>query len=142
MFKMDAQGRLAFPPELKVYANDVRVCKFKLIANRFEKGQSVAETATFFCFGEEAERFCETVEVGQFVSATGVQETYHYVDRNTQKPGFFVEYRLTWFQAGPKPVAKRTDNPYDRRPSENGGYSPQGRPTGGTQERHSGYHAP
>ena len=102
MIKIDAQGRLAFQPELKLVGNNFKVCEFRLLSSRWAKGQEHTEAATFFCFGEDAERFCELTEKGQEISATGVQETSHYTDSKGEKKTT-IKYRMTWWEGGRKP---------------------------------------
>jgi single-stranded DNA-binding protein len=105
MIVITAHGRLAHQPEVKL-GPKTSFCEFRLLCTRFAGGGAHTEAVTFFCFGEEAERFCELTERGQLISATGAQET----DRWTPAGGVeraSVRYRLTWWQAGPRPAAAR-----------------------------------
>lgn len=106
MIVITAQGRLAHQPELKLLPSGAGVCEFRLLSSRFTKGAEVTEAVTFICFGEEAERFCEGVEKGQLISATGTQETSTYKDAAGQTRTF-VKYRLTWYQKGARPRGDR-----------------------------------
>ncbi|MEJ8838126.1 single-stranded DNA-binding protein [Ramlibacter sp. AN1133] len=101
MIVITAHGRLAHQPELKML-RQTSVCEFRLLANRFARGEEHVEAVTFFCYGEEAEAFCERVEKGQLVSATGTQETQRWTDGSGQDRTF-VKYKLTWWEAGPRP---------------------------------------
>jgi len=102
MISIAVDGRLAYQPEIKLLPGGTSVCEFRLLSTRLARGEEVVEAATFFCFGEEAERFCESTEKEQFISATGVQETWNYTGSNGQRKSF-VKYRLTHYQIGPKP---------------------------------------
>lgn len=107
MIVITAQGRLSQQPELKLLPGGDSVCEFRLLSSRFSKGKELTEAVTFVCFDEEAERFCESTEKGQLISATGTQETNSYTDASGQTRTF-VKYRLTWFEKGPRP---RRDRP-------------------------------
>jgi single-stranded DNA-binding protein len=96
-----AQGRLAHQPELKML-RQTSVCEFRLLSNRFARGEEQVEAVTFFCYGEEAEAFCEGVEKGQLISATGTQESQRWTD-SFGRERTIVKYRLTWWNAGPRP---------------------------------------
>lgn len=102
MITITTTGRLASQPELRVVNPTFQVCEFRLLSTRFARGEEHTESVTFFCFGEDAEEFCSTTVKGQEISATGVQETSRYKDRNGQEQ-VFVKYRMTWFQRGRKP---------------------------------------
>lgn len=101
MISITASGRLAFQPELKI-GKQTSFCEFRLLAIRYAKGEEHTEAVTFFCYGDDAERFCEMAERGQFVEATGTQETQHWTDAGGQQRSA-AKYKLTWWQAGPRP---------------------------------------
>ncbi len=101
MIVITAHGRLAHQPEVKILPGGTSSCEFRLLSTRFAKGEEHVEAVTFFCYGDEAERFCDNTEKGQLISATGTQETQHY--RSGEQDKHFVKYRLTWFEKGPKP---------------------------------------
>lgn len=82
------------------------VCEFRLLSNRFARGAEHVEAVTFFCYGEEAEAFCERAQKGQLISATGTQETDRWTDAAGQERTR-VKYRLTWWEAGPRAVRAR-----------------------------------
>lgn len=115
---MTAHGRLAGVPTLKPLPGGNAVCEFRLLATRFAKGQEHTEAVTFFCFGEEAERFCQTVEMGQLIYATGTQETQQYTDAGGQKKQF-IKYKLTWWLPGARPKGSRQES------GQSGNYAPQ-----------------
>lgn len=129
MIVITAQGRLAHQPELKLLPSGVGVCEFRLLSTRFAKGAEVTEAVTFVCFGEEAESFCEGVEKGQLISATGTQETNSYKDASGQARTF-VKYRLTWYQKGPRPRG-------DRQTGD--GFQPQRAPSSHSRGTEQGY---
>jgi single-stranded DNA-binding protein len=100
MINITASGRLAHQPELKM-GRQTNVCEFRLLSSRYARGEEHTEAVTFFCYGEEAERFCELTEKGQLIEATGTQETQRWTDASgTEKTA--VKYKLTWWQAGPR----------------------------------------
>jgi single-stranded DNA-binding protein len=101
MIVITVHGRLAHQPEVRILPGGASCCEFRLLSTRFAKGEEHVEAVTFFCYGEEAERFCENTEKGQLISATGSQETQRYQSHEVDK--HFVKYRLTWFEKGPKP---------------------------------------
>ena len=134
MIKIDAQGRLAHTPEMKMVGRSNQVCEFRLLTTRWAQQKEHVEAVTFFCWNEEAEAFCRNTVKGQLISATGVQETSEYVDANGQKKTF-VKYRLTWWQGGLKPQSAYANNaerraeraPQGRQPPERqDGARPQG----------------
>jgi single-stranded DNA-binding protein len=84
MIVINVHGRLAHQPELKMLGNGGAVCEFRLLSSRFAKGEEVTEAVTFFCFDAEAEKFCETAEKGQLISASGTQETLHRRQRREE----------------------------------------------------------
>jgi single-stranded DNA-binding protein len=102
MILINVHGRLAHQPELKMLGNGGSVCEFRLLSTRFAKGEEVTEAVTFFCFDAEAEKFCETAEKGQLISASGTQETSSYTDANGARKSF-TKYRMTWHQKGARP---------------------------------------
>jgi single-stranded DNA-binding protein len=102
MILITAHGRLAHQPELKLLPGGGCVCEFRLLSTRFAKNEEHVEAVTFFCFDDEAERFCEATEKGQLISASGTQETRTWTDGNGQSKSF-VRYRLTWYEKGPRP---------------------------------------
>lgn len=102
MILITAHGRLAHHPELKLLPGGGCVCEFRLLSTRFAKNEEHVEAVTFFCFDDEAERFCEATEKGQLISASGTQETRAWTDGNGQLKSF-VRYRLTWYEKGPRP---------------------------------------
>ncbi|MDB5861695.1 MAG: hypothetical protein JWQ76_5384 [Ramlibacter sp.] len=112
MILITAQGRLAHQPELKV-GGKTPFCEFRLLSTRFAAGEEHVEAASFFCFGEMAERFCESTMKGQLVSATGTQQTQRWTPPEGPERTV-VRYRLTWWQAGPRPnrtrLAARADS--------------------------------
>lgn len=105
MIVITAQGRLAHQPEVRMLAQGC-VCEFRLLSNRFARGQEHVEAVTFFCYDEEAEVFCERAEKGQLISATGTQETHRWTDGSGQER-ISIKYRLTWWEAGPRPKGSR-----------------------------------
>ncbi len=129
MIVITAHGRLAATPTLKTLANGA-VCEFRLLSTRFAKNQEHTEAVNFFCYGEEAERFAESVEKGQLISATGTQETSNYTDKDGHAKSF-VKYRLTWYERGARPMSSRQNAPasgaYDR-PPQNARPYPNARP--------------
>ena len=118
MISIAAAGRLAFQPEVKI-GRQTSFCEFRLLASRYAKGEEHTEAVTFFCYGDDAERFCESTERGQFIEATGTQETQHWSDAAGQQRSA-VKYKLTWWQAGPKPNRTRqpADAPQGRAPAQ------------------------
>lgn len=108
MINITASGRLAHQPELKM-GRQTSCCEFRLLSSRYAKGEEHTEAVTFFCYGEEAERFCEATEKGQLIEATGTQETQRWTDAggNEQKA---VKYKLTWWHAGARPNRNRQPN--------------------------------
>lgn len=112
MIVITAQGRLAHQPEIRMLAQGC-VCEFRLLSNRFARGQEHVEAVTFFCYDEEAEIFCERTEKGQLISATGTQETHRWTDGSGQERTS-VKYKLTWWEAGPRPKGSR---PQEQTPS-------------------------
>lgn len=107
MITITAHGRLAHQPELKQITGGSVVCEFRLLSTRFSKGAEHTEAVTFFCYGEDAERFCDGSVKGQEIEATGVQETSSYTKDGQTRT--FVKYRLTWFARGRKPYAGNRD---------------------------------
>lgn len=105
MIVITAQGRLAHQPEVRMLPQGC-VCEFRLLSNRFARGQEHVEAVTFFCYDAEAEAFCERTEKGQLISATGTQETHRWTDGNGQERTS-IKYRLTWWEAGPRPKGSR-----------------------------------
>lgn len=105
MIVITAHGRLAHEPELKTGSNTT-FCEFRLLSTRFAQGQEHVEAVTFICFGAEAERFCERVEKGQLISATGTQQTRKWTDASGAERTS-VKYGLTWWEAGPRPNRSR-----------------------------------
>lgn len=105
MIVITAQGRLAHQPEVRMLANGC-VCEFRLLSNRFARGTEHVEVVTFFVYDKEAEEFCERTEKGQLISATGTQETSRWTDSANQERST-VKYRLTWWEAGPRPSRSR-----------------------------------
>lgn len=105
MIVITAQGRLAHQPEVRMLPQGC-VCEFRLLSNRFARGQEHVEAVTFFCYDEEAEAFCERTEKGQLISATGTQETQRWTDGSGQERTS-IKYRLTWWEAGPRPKGAR-----------------------------------
>lgn len=101
MIVINAHGRLAHQPEVKILPGGTSCCEFRLLSTRFARGEEHVEAVTFFCYGDDAERFCDNTEKGQLISATGTQETQHYSRGEEER--HFVKYRLTWFVKGPKP---------------------------------------
>ena len=99
MIVITAHGRLGHQPELKMLPGGGSVCEFRLLSSRFAKGEEVTEAVTFFCFDEEAEKFCESTEKGQLISATGTQETSSYNDAQGARKSF-TKYRMTWYSKG------------------------------------------
>lgn len=102
MIVINVHGRLAHQPELKMLGNGGAVCEFRLLSSRFAKGEEVTEAVTFFCFDAEAEKFCETAEKGQLISASGTQETSSYTDASGARKSF-TKYRMTWHAKGARP---------------------------------------
>jgi len=96
-----ASGRLAHQPEIKI-GRQTSFCEFRLLSTRFGRGEEHTEAVTFFCYGEDAERFCESTEKGQLIDASGTQETQRWHDAGGQERTA-VKYKLTWWQAGPRP---------------------------------------
>lgn len=117
MIIITAHGRLAHQPEIKML-KQTSVCEFRLLSNRFARGEEHTEAVTFFCYGEEAEAFCERVEKGQLISATGTQETDRWTDTSGQERTR-VKYKLTWWEAGPRPNRSRVQEgaPIRRQPA-------------------------
>lgn len=105
MIVITAQGRLAHQPEVRMLPQGC-VCEFRLLSNRFARGQEHVEAVTFFCYDEEAEAFCERTEKGQLISATGTQETQRWTDGSGQERTS-IKYRLTWWEGGPRPKGAR-----------------------------------
>lgn len=105
MIVITAQGRLAHQPEVRMLAQG-SVCEFRLLSNRFARGVEHVEAVTFFCYDDLAEGFCERTEKGQLISATGTQETHRWTDNSGQERTT-VKYRLTWWEAGPRPNRSR-----------------------------------
>jgi single-stranded DNA-binding protein len=101
MIVITVHGRLAHQPEVKLL-RQTSVCEFRLLSHRFARGEEHVEAVTFFCYGEESEAFCERVQKGQLISATGTQETQRWSDASGQERTF-VKYKLTWWEAGPRP---------------------------------------
>ena len=104
MIVITVHGRLAHQPEVKLM-RQTSVCEFRLLSHRFARGEEHVEAATFFCYAEEAEAFCERVQKGQLISATGTQETQRWSDSSGQERTF-VKYKVTWWEAGPRPKAR------------------------------------
>jgi single-stranded DNA-binding protein len=104
MIVITVHGRLAHQPEVKLL-RQTSVCEFRLLSHRFARGEEHVEAVTFFCYGEEAEAFCERVQKGQLISATGTQETQRWSDSSGQERTF-VKYKLTWWEAGPRPKVR------------------------------------
>jgi NAD(P)H-dependent flavin oxidoreductase YrpB (nitropropane dioxygenase family) len=106
MIVITVHGRLAHQPEVRMLANGC-VCEFRLLSHRFARGAEHVEAATFFVYDEEAEAFCERAEKGQLISATGTQETQRWTDNASGQERTAVKYRLTWWEAGPRPSRSR-----------------------------------
>lgn len=124
MINLTASGRLAHQPELKM-GRQTSVCEFRLLSSRYAKGEEHTEAVTFFCYGEDAERFCELTEKGQLIEATGTQETQRWTDAGGNEKTS-VKYKLTWWQAGPR--SNRNRQPHDNRdqaPAPRGSYQGQ-----------------
>lgn len=94
------------------------VCEFRLLSSRFAKGEEVTEAVTFFCFDEEAEKFCESTEKGQLISATGTQETSSYTDGGGTRKSY-TKYRLTWYSKGARPRSAQPGNQQGDNPGTN-----------------------
>lgn len=105
MITLTASGRLAHHPELRM-GRQTSYCEFRLLSTRYSRGQEFTEAVTFFCFSDDAERFCQSVEKGQWVEATGAQETHHWTDGNGVAKTS-VKYQLTWWQPGARPARSR-----------------------------------
>lgn len=127
MIVITAHGRLAHQPELKMLTGGGSVCEFRLLSSRFAKGEEVTEAVTFFCFDEEAEKFCESTEKGQLISATGTQETSIYNDAQGSRKSF-TKYRMTWYSKGARP---RGSQPGNQQGDNTGGQRPVGDRQGG-----------
>lgn len=110
------------------------VCEFRLLSSRFAKGEEVTEAVTFFCFDDEAEKFCEATEKGQLISATGTQETSTYTDGGGTRKSY-VKYRLTWYSKGARPRSAQQPNQQGRSPR--GDRFGVERPAGASRPSHS-----
>jgi single-stranded DNA-binding protein len=127
MITITATGRLAAHPELRTLPAGGVVCEFRLLSTRFAGGQEHTEAVTFFCFGEDAEKFCKSTEKGQMISATGVQETSKWTDANGASRTY-IKYKMTWNEKGPRSRASRqSDGATDRPPfqQESGSSAPK-----------------
>lgn len=146
MIIITAQGRLAHQPELKMGRN-MPWTEFRLLDSRYSGGEEHTEAVSFVAFGEDAERFCESTEKGQLISATGTQETSRWKD-SAGADRTSVRYVLTWWQGGARPARSRQaaqqeppgqngrDAPYQRRaPAAAPAHRPAPPPTP-TGERH------
>lgn len=127
MIVITAHGRLAHQPELKMLPGGGSVCEFRLLSSRFAKGEEVTEAVTFFCFDEEAEKFCESTEKGQLISATGTQETSSYNDAQGARKSF-TKYRMNWYNKGARP---RSSQQGSQQGDNTGGQRPGGDRQGG-----------
>jgi single-stranded DNA-binding protein len=137
MINITASGRLAHQPELKM-GRQTSVCEFRLLSSRYAKGEEHTEAVTFFCYGEEAERFCELTEKGQLIEATGTQETQRWTDAGGNEKTS-VKYKLTWWQAGPR--SNRNRQPHDHRdqaPAPRGNFQGQRSPAPATPPARAG----
>ena len=129
MIVITAHGRLADQPTVKI-VGDSCVCEFRLLSSRWAKGDEVTEAVNFFVWGEEAERFCESTEKGQLISATGTQETSSYTDAQQQRKQF-VKYRMTWYSKGARPRSSRGDGQASNQGGNQGQRSGNGNGNGG-----------
>lgn len=105
-------------PEIRLSEGGLAVCKFRLLSNRYAKGQQITEAVNFHCFNEFAEQFCEIAEKGQLIDATGVQETWTPPDPSKAP---VVSYALTWFNCHPRPLARNRDEPLPNQESNRSG---------------------
>jgi single-stranded DNA-binding protein len=87
------EGRLAHEPELKLLSGNHNVCEFRLLETRFTREGEVTEAVTFFCFGEDAEWFCQNAMKGQLIQVAGKQETRSYTPSGSEQTKHFVRYR-------------------------------------------------
>jgi single-stranded DNA-binding protein len=129
MIVITAHGRLAEQPTVKI-VGDSCVCEFRLLSSRWAKGDEVTEAVNFFVWGEEAERFCESTEKGQLISATGTQETSSYTDAQQQRKQI-VKYRMTWYSKGARPRSSRGDGQASNQVGNQGQRSGNGNGNGG-----------
>lgn len=145
MIVITAHGRLAHQPELKMLPSGGSVCEFRLLSSRFAKGEEVTEAVTFFCFDDEAEKFCESTEKGQLISATGTQETSSYNDASGARKSF-TKYRMTWYSKGARPRgAQSGDSAGAQRygnDRQSAGFQGQNRPVNNTRPSGGGYGRP
>lgn len=106
MFTLIAFGNVAKQPVVELIGtNGTAKCEFTLLSDRYYRGESITEAATFVAFGEDAERFAEYVVKGQHVEVTGYQETSRWKDAQGQEH-VRVRYHMTHFVPGRKPKSE------------------------------------
>lgn len=104
MILIKADGRLAHEPELTLLPRGA-VCEFRVLDTRYSKDGEQTEAVTFFCFGDDAEWFCQNAMKGQIVHVAGTQETRIWKPEGSDKAKHFVRYRTSrdFIQLGPRP---------------------------------------
>jgi single-stranded DNA-binding protein len=112
-----ANGRLPEQPTVKELPGGGLVCEFRVLSNRYARGEEHVEAVNFVIYGENAARFAEGTEKGQMVYVGGTQETRRYTAGDgTQKT--VVRYVVTHFEKGPRPRPKAADEaPPAQRPT-------------------------
>lgn len=98
MITVTAVGFIGEKPVLQMVGRDSQKVEFDVIWNRraSQAGawKTVWERATFVAWGEEAENIATTLEKGNNVSCTGLQETSEWMDASGTKK-YKARYRLT-----------------------------------------------
>lgn len=98
MISVTATGFIGEKPQLQVVSASSQKVEFDVIWGRraFSAGQwkTAWERATFVAWGEEAERIAGSLDKGNNVSCTGLQETSEWTDRDGNKRSK-VKFKLT-----------------------------------------------
>lgn len=141
MISVTAFGFIGEKPQLQMVGANHQKVEFDVIWPRrvFSAGEwkTVWERATFVAWAEEAEQIAFSLEKGNEVSCTGIQETSEWTDKAGQKRSK-VKYKLTaWIKQYNKPPRPQGDSPHAGEHDGNeGGHAAGGRSSEGAGQRH------
>lgn len=147
MITVTAVGYITRKPELLAFQSGAQKVEFDVVSRRSEKqnGQwaDVYEHATFFAWGEEAERIASNLDKGMNVVCVGQQESSHWKDRETGQNRQKVCYRLLSWQVqrqqsregGQRDTPAPAPRAEHARSASQGGYPQQGRPPAAQPQR-------
>lgn len=131
MITVCAHGFVGEKPELQRVSSKSHKVEFDVVSQRSvrnresQQWEKVWERATFVAWDEEAEKIASTLDKGNTVTCTGLQETSSWLDSATGKKQYRTKYKLTaWSKE------------YQAR-SESGGRGEPGNSRAQGQQRHS-----